>query len=459
MTNTRKKQDLTYGPLWSQILVFSLPLILSNLLQVLFNLADIAVVGQFAGAMALGSVGSTSILIATFNGFLIGVSGGINVLTARYFGAKDRDRLQTTVHSAAIISLLLGMLLLLLGVFFGEAILLLLGTKEELLDGAVLYLRIYVLGMPAMALYNFGNAVFSAVGDTQRSLRYLTISGILNVILNLFFVIVCHMDVAGVALASILSQYLSAVLVVLALFRVNGSYALRRKQLRLHKASALELLAIGIPGGLQNCIFGLANLFIQSAVNTFDAIMVSGNSAASNADSIIHNVMAAFYTACGSFMGQNYGARKKERILKSFCISMAYSFGIGAGLGLLVLIFGEEFLHLFTSEAAVVEAGMKRLSIMALSYGISAFMDCTIAACRALGKSLMPSIIVILGSCVFRIIWVNTIFAHFRTIPSLYLLYSISWTLTGMAEIAYFIHTYRQTTKILNAPLDSPPAS
>ena len=444
-----QKQDLTQGSLWKQIFFFSIPLMLSNLLQVVFNLADVAVVGQFVGAMALGSVGSTSILVSMFTGFLIGLSGGINVLTARYFGARDKASLQETVHSAAIVSLLLGLLLTAIGLVFSRPVLTLLGTKDELLDGALLYFRIYMLGMPALALYNFGNAVFSAVGDPQRPLRYLTIAGILNVVLNLFFVIVCHLDVAGVALASALSQYLSAFLVVAALFRAQGDYALRRQHLRLHKARAAEVLSIGVPGGLQNCIFALANLFIQSAVNTFDAILVSGNSAAANADAIIYDVMAAIYTACGSFMGQNYGARKKDRILKSYFISLLYSFVAGAGLGLLLVVFGEVFLGLFTSDAAVMAAGMKRLTIMGFSYGISAFMDNTIAACRALGKSLIPSIIVMLGSCVFRVIWVKTIFAYFHTIPSLYLLYSVSWTLTGIAEIVYFAKVYRKTVKAI----------
>ena len=209
-------------------------------------------------------------------------------------------------------------------------------------------------------------------------------------------------------------------------------------------SSTAELLAIGLPGGLQNCIFGLANLFIQSAVHTFDAVMVSGNSAAANADAIIYNIMAAFYTACSSFMGQNYGAGKRDLVLKSYLITTVYSFGVGMGLGVLAVVFGKQFLGLFTSEAAVIDAGMKRLTIMGLSYGISAFMDNTIAASRALGKSLAPSIIVILGSCVFRILWVNTVFAHFRTIPSLYLLYCVSWTITAAAEIVYFIRIYKK---------------
>ena len=445
------RQDMTHGPLAKQILLFSLPLICSNLLQVLFNLADLAVVGQFVGSQALGSVGSTTTLVTMFTGFLIGLGGGINVLAARFYGARDTKRFGQLLHTAALLSLGLGILLSILGVTLTRPILQLLRTKEDLIDGAVLYLRIYLLGMPGLAVYNYGSAILSALGDTRRPLRFLTLAGILNVILNLFFVLVVKMAVAGVALASILSQYLSAVLIVLALIHNDAPFALCRSQLRLHRDSALEIIRLGIPAGLQNCIFALANLFIQVGVNSFSSTMVAGNSAAANADSLIYDVMAAFYTACASFMGQNYGARNRERVKKSYFISLAYSFAIGLILGFLLVLFGRQFLHLFSPEADVIEAGMFRLTIMSFSYGFSAFMDCTIAASRALGKSLIPTVVVILGSCVLRIIWVYTVFAWFGTITSLYLVYICSWTITALAEIAYFHHVYKQQVGSLAA--------
>ena len=438
-------RDLTRGPLGKQIFLFSFPLILSNLLQVLFNMADIAVVGRFAGPIALGAVGSTAILVSLFTGFLIGMSGGVNVLTALHFGARDKKALAETVHSAAILCALVGLVFWGLGVLLARNILALMNTKPELIDGAALYLRIYFLGMPALAVYNYGNAVFSAVGDTKRPLLYLSIAGALNVTLNLVFVIACGMDVAGVALASILSQYVSAALILLALLRRGGEdYGLRLRELRLSRSRSKAILRIGLPGGLQNAIFAIANLFIQVGVNSFDATMVAGNSAATNQDPIVYDVMAAFYTACGSFIGQNYGARRKDRIKKSFLISLAYSFGAGVLLGLGILAAGPRFLSLFTAEPAVVEAGMHRLRVMSLSYGISAFMDCTIAASRGLGKSLAPTVIVLLGSCAFRILWVYTVFAHFGTITSLYLLYAFSWAITAVAEIWYFLRVYRK---------------
>jgi putative MATE family efflux protein len=438
------RHDLTQGPLGKQILLFSVPLMMSNLLQVLFNMADIAVVGRYAGSVALGAVGSTTTLVTLFTGLLIGLSGGINVVVAHYLGAKKENDTRETVHTAALISLLIGIGILLFGVLFTRRILTIMNTKEELIEGAVLYLRIYFLGMPALAVYNYGNAVFSASGDTRKPLLYLSAAGIINVVLNLFFVIVCKMDVAGVATASIISQYTSAVLIVRALFYCEECFALRLSDLRLHRDKAKMILGLGVPSGLQNGIFQLANLFIQAGVNTFSATMVAGNAAAANADGLVYDAMAAFYTACSSFMGQNRGAGKKDRMLKSYFISLAYAFGTGAVLGILLVISGPAFLGIFTKEPAVIECGMKRLTIMGFSYCISSFMDGAIAASRGIGRSVGPTVIVIMGSCVFRIIWIYTIFAHFRTIESLYLLYVFSWSITAFAEILYFRKRYKQ---------------
>lgn len=442
-----ERQDLTTGSIWGKMLFFSIPLVMTNLLQVLFNMADIAVIGQFAGSLSLGAVGSTSTLVTLFTGILIGMAGGINVLVARFFGARDKRSTVHTIHTALLVSLAAGVIVMAFGLIFSKGVLELLNTKAELLDGAVLYIQIYFLGMPALALYNFGNAVCSALGDTKKPLYYLAFAGVVNVILNLFLVIVCKMDVAGVAIASIISQYISAFLILRALAKMGGDYALRLSELKFDRRMAKYIIQIGLPAGLQNGIFQVANLFIQAGVNSFDATMVAGNSAAANADALLYDTMAAFYTACGSFMGQNYGAGKRDRVRKSYLISLTYSFGIGLIGGICLVIFGKQFLGLFTSEAAVVEAGMKRLTIMGFSYGFSAFMDCTIAGSRALGKSIVPTVIVIMGSCVFRMIWVNTVFAYFRTIPSLYLLYIFSWGITAIVEIIYFIHVYK-TTKI-----------
>ena len=432
------------GRLPVQILLFSLPLMASNVLQVLFNMADIAVIGRFAGSLSMAAVGSTSTAVTLFTGVLIGIGGGVNALVARYYGAKDRQQLGRTVHCSAIICLICGILILIFGFFCSRPLLQLLNTKPELLDKATLYMQIYFCGMPALALYNLGNAVYSAVGNTQKPLYYLLFSGIVNVALNLVFVIVCRLDVAGVAIASIVSQYLSAGLIVIALFRSRESYGLSFGMLRLYRKNCREILTLGIPSGLQNAIFYVANMFIQAGVNSFDTVMVAGNSAAANADGLVYDVMAAFYTACSSFIGLNYGAGQRRRVWQSYLICLGYSFGIGAVLGLSLAAFGPVFLSLFTTDAAVIDAGMKRLTIMGFSYCISAFMDNAIAACRGLGKSLVPMIIVISGSCIFRIIWVMTVFAWFGTIPSLYLVYAFSWVITAAFENWYFIRCYRR---------------
>mgnify|MGYP002601620432 CR=1 FL=1 len=442
--------QMTEGSLYKNILLFSVPLIFSQLLQVLFNMADVAVVGKFSSATALGSVGSTSTLVTLFTGFLIGLSNGVNVRVAQYLGARQEEDTRNCVHTALILCTLSGVVIAVLCFFLAAPMLELLKTKDDLLLGAVLYFRIYALGMPALGIFNFGNAVLSASGDTKRPLAYLTAAGILNVILNLFFVIVCKMAADGVALASIISQYLSAVLVLLHMTHLTDSCRVEWKLLRLHGGEAGRILGLGIPAGIQHMIFAVANLFIQVGINSFDSTIVSGNSAAVNVDNVIYNVMAAFYTACSTFMGQNLGAGKRDRVLKSYFIGIIYSFAAGAILGGALFLFGKEFLSLFTNEEAVVEAGLLRTRIMCFSYAVSAFMDCAIAANRGIGKSLVPTIIVVMGSCVFRIVWIYTVFAHFHTIPSLYLLYIFSWTITAIAEIICFTVNYRKlaTNKI-----------
>ena len=443
-------KDLTRGTLWKQILIFSFPLMLSNLLQVLFNMADVAVVGRFAGSAPLGSVGSTTNIVVMLTGFLVGMGGGVNALVARFFGAEDKEAVSETVHTAFIICLLTGIIVTVCGIAVSRPMLMLLNTKPELIEGALLYLRIYVLGSPALAMFNYGNAIFSAVGDTKKPLIYLFAAGIINVILNLFFVIVIDMDVEGVALASIISQYISALLVLRSLKKTKDIFALTLSKISLNKDKALNIISIGIPSGLQMAVFQTSNLFIQTSINSFSAITVAGNAAAANADSIIYNIIASFYTACSSFIGQNYGAGKKDRIRKTYRLCFGFSFFIGLGLGLTVLALGPQFISLFNNEPEVIAAGMKRLSVIMPAVAFSSLTDNAMSASRGLGKCTVPTIILLMGSCVFRIIWVVTVFAYFGTIESLYLLYFFSWTITGIFQIAYFRHIYKKQTAIFN---------
>ena len=446
---------MTDGSLWKNMFLFSIPLMLSQLLQVLFNMADVAVVGKFSSAEALGAVGSTTILVSLFTGFLIGMGSAVNVRVARHLGAADKARTSASIRTSFVFCLAAGCIITVLCLISARFMLELLGTKDDLIAGAVLYFRIYALGMPALGIFNFGNGVLSANGDTKRPLAYLMIAGILNVIFNLFFVIVCGMAEDGVALASIITQYVSAALILIHMGRQDNECAFRFRDLKNKpdKTEGKRILGLGIPAGLQNAIFAVANLFIQGAVNSFDSVMVEGNSAAANADAIIYNVMAAFYTACSTFMGQNLGAGKRDRVLKSYFIGITYSFVAGAVLGGALFLFGREFLSLFANEEAVIEAGLQRTRIMSVSYAFGAFMDCSIAACRGIGKSFVPTVIVIMGSCVFRVVWIYTVFAYFHTIPSLYLLYIFSWVITAIAEIICFAVNYKKLGTASRSPV------
>ncbi len=445
-----KTKNLTEGNLWSGILFFSIPLIASNLLQILFNISDIAVVGRFAGSIALGSVGSTTTLVTMFTAFVIGVGNGVNVIVAQAIGKGQQREVKRAVFTSFILSLVIGLLACALAEGTKAWVLTTLSTKEELYAGALLYLRIYFLGIPALGLYNFGSAVYSAAGDTKKPLIYLTVAGLINIALNLYFVIGLHMDVAGVALASIISQYLSAACILISLCKDRSMIGLSFGSWEFDTRIAKAVLPISISAGFTHAIFQLANLFVQYGVNTFDATTVAGAAAAQNADALDYDVMAAFYTACASYIGQNFGAGRLDRVKKTYHISLIYSFLVGIGIGVTLYLLGRPFLGLFTRDPAVIETGMYRLSVMALSYGFSAFMDDTIAASRGLGKSVIPTIIVLMGSCVFRIIWIFTVFAYFHTIQSLYLLYIFSWSITAIAEYIYYRRVYRHSCKIVS---------
>ena len=443
--------NMTEGRLGRQIITFSLPLMFTNLLQMLFSMVDLAVVGRFSSSAAMGSVGSTTTLVFLFTGFLMGLGSGVNVLVATHFGARSEKNVRESVSTSFFVCLTAGLLMLALGLIFARPLLELLNTRDDLIDGAELYLRIYFLGMPAAALYNYGNGVLNAIGDTKTPLIYLSVAGVLNVILDLAFVIGLGMSTDGVALASMLSQCVSAGLIVRSLMRSTDIYRLNLRELRFYRDKASHVLSIGVPAGLQNAIFSVATLFIQAGVNSFSTVAVAGNSAAGNVDNLVYAVMNAFYIACSSFVGQNFGAGKADRVRRSYLLTLGYAALAAAVFGGLFLLFGRQFLSLFTPEAEVIDAGLQRIAVMCFSFPLSALMDNTTAASRGLGKGLVPMILVFLGSCVFRVIWIYTVFAYFHTIGSLYLLYPFSWLITGTAEIAYFVYCYRKYVRLLEA--------
>lgn len=436
--------EMTEGNLWKQILKYSLPLIFTNLLQLLFNLADVAIVGKFAGPISLGAVGSTTLLISLTTGWLIGISNGVNSVVAFFAGAGEHSKEKKSVQTGFVLCLGIGILTLLAGFFCANPVLSLMGTKPELISEAVLYFKIYMLGSPALALFNFGNSVLSAEGNTKEPLKYLTFSGVLNVILNLVFVLGFNMTSDGVAYASIIAQYLSAILIIRALKRENERFSLDFRALSFDRKIGARILYIGIPAALQYSLFAVANLVIQSAVNTFDHVIVEGNSAAMNFDNVVYEMMAAFYVASTSFIAQNYGAGNRQRVRKTYAITTIYSFGLAAVLGLLIHMFMRPLLSVFTNDSDVISAGVIRLGILSITYCLSAFMDNATAGCRGLGKTFIPTIIVLLGTIVFRIVWIYTVFAHFQTLESLYWLYGCAFVLTAIFQNCYFYFIFRK---------------
>ena len=449
---TQKHKSLTTfteGSLFKGIILFSLPLMASQILQVLFNISDVIIVGKGVAdsTIPVGAVGSTSTLLTLFTGFLIGIGAGINVKVAQYLGAKREKDVKETVDTSLVLSAAMGVIIFALCFILARQLLELLKTKDELLDKAVTYFRIFSFGMPALGIFNYGNGVLSAAGDTKRPLIYLTVSGISNIGLNFFFVLVCGLDVEGVALASVITQYMSAIAVVVRLLKIKDAHRLDLKHFTFKWKKASEVLALGIPAGIQNGIFAVANIFIQVGINKFEYKQVTGINTAQNADTIIYNIMMAFYTACSTFIGQNYGAGKPARAIKSYYVTTLYAFAFGLILGALVFFKGDLFISMFDSDPEVIAAGMQKLKIMGFSFCISAFMDNSIAASRGIGKSLVPTIVVILGSCVFRVVWIYTVFAHYKTITSLFLLYPVSWIITGIAETIYFFVSYAALKK------------
>ena len=435
--------DPCQGSLYKGIFLFSVPLIFTNMLQVLFNIADVAVAGRFAGTAALGAVGSTTTPIYFYIGMLIGIASGVNAIVAYYVGAKRDNLRNATIYTAFFVCLASGIVLMVLGILLCRPVLSAMNTKPELMESAVLYFCICMMGLPALALYNFGNAVLNAMGDTKRPLVYLMVAGVINVALDILFIVAFGMGVSGVALATALSQGVSAVLVLNAVFRRTPQLGIKFSNLFFNGKSAIHILKIGLPAGLQHSVFALANSFVQMGVNSFDAITVAGVAAEDRLDVLVYQTMAAFYIAGATFVGQNYGAGNKKRIFQSYLISMGFAFIAGAVLGGLFYANGRALIGIFSSDSTVIDEGMKKLFIMSFSFCISATMDGSVAAARGLGKTLVPSFIIIMGSCVFRLLWIFTIFAFFKTIESLYLLYIFSWIITGAAAIFYFLKIYK----------------
>lgn len=440
------QMDMCSGSVLKKLLLFSLPLMASGVLQLLFNAADIIVVGKFAGDNSMGAVGSTSSLINLFTNLFVGLSVGVNVIAARAHGANSASDMHDTVHTSMLLSVICGAVLAVIGFILAPEMLILMNATENQLPLAVMYLRIYFLGMPAMMVYNFGGAILRAVGDTKRPLYFLTAAGVINVLLNLLFVIVLKMNVAGVALATVLSQCISAGLTVLCLIKDNTEIHLDLKQLKIRKRILFSVMRVGLPAGFQGTIFSLSNVVIQSSINLFGDTVVSGNSAASSVEGFIYMAMNTFHQAAISFTGQHMGAKKYPRIPKILVSSLLCVTVTGLVFGWTAFLLGRPLLGIYSNSSEVVDAGMVRLSIIATTYALCGMMDVMVGMLRGLGYSIMPMIVSLLGACGLRILWIATVFQipEYHSPRTVYLSYPMSWGITLLVHIICYVIVWRR---------------
>ena len=456
---THYEIDMCSGPILSKMLLFSIPLMCSSILQLLFNAADIVVVGRWAGDNSLAAVGSNTALIGLLTNLFVGLAVGANTLAAKYYGARDRDELHRVVHTSVLLSILSGLFLTVVGVLGARTILIWMQTPDNVLDLAALYLRIYFLGMPATMVYNFGAALLRAEGDTRRPLYFLSLAGVVNIVLNLFFVIVCKLDVAGVAIATVISQCISASLVLRCMVKDTGPLHLDLRKMRLHPETMGQILRIGLPAGFQGILFSLSNVVIQSSVNTFGEVIMAGNSAAANIEQFVYVSMNAMYQATISFASQNYGAGNYHRIRKIVVRAQCCVLVVGLVLGNVATLGGRVLLSIYTSSPAVIDAGITRMQIVCATYAVCGMMDVMVGGLRGIGYSVMPMLVSLVGACGLRLLWIATIFQlpRFHTIQMLYWSYPVSWVITFGVHVICFLWAMRKVKPRLLAAAGTAP--
>ena len=453
-TKVKNEIDMCSGPILKKMLIFAVPLMCSSMLQLLFNAADIIVVGRFAGDTALAAVGSNTSLVLLLSNLFIGLSVGVNVLAARYFGAQKGNELSKTVHTALLLSIVSGVALTIVGITLAKPLLQMMDTPETVINLSVLYLRIYFLGMPAMLLYNFGSAILRAKGDTRRPLIYLSIAGILNVSLNLLLVIVFSLGVAGVGIATATSQFVSATLVLRCLSKEKGGFRFSVKKLKLHKDKLIAIMQIGLPAGIQSTLFSLSNVLIQASVNSFGDISMAGNAAAGNIEGFVYVAMNAFYQAAITFTSQNVGAGKYHRVKPILIKATACVTVTGLVLGNLAYGFGNVLLLFYTTSPVVVVAGLKRLSYISTTYFLCGMMEVLVGVLRGLGYSIVPMIVSLIGACGLRILWIMTIFQipMFHSLDTIYLSYPVTWIITTVTHfICYLVIMKKLKGKVIKS--------
>ncbi len=440
-----RDKDMCNGPIFGKMVLFALPIMAMNILQLMFNAADMVVVGRFSGKEALAAVGATGAIINLIVNLFMGLSVGTSVIVAQDTGAGRPEAVSKSAHTSIAISILGGFLVMTLGLLLCNPLLIMMGTPVDIIDLSALYLRIYFLGLPASMVYNFGAAVLRAVGDSRRPMNFLLVSGIVNVLLNLYFVIVLHMSVAGVALATVISQYLSMVLVLLCLIRSKEeTIRLTLKRLQIDGRKLRQIVQIGLPAGLQGLLFSISNVLIQSAINSFGSAMVAAGSAAGNIEGFVATPMNAYYNAAITFTGQNMGAKKYDRIDKVAKICTILIVATWIILGGLTMLFSRPLLSVFTSDPEVIRLGIIRINVLMIAYFSCGIMNVFPGLTRGMGFSMLPMICTLVGACLMRIVWLVTFFAWFPTVLMLFACYPITWSLAGIGQVASFFYARKR---------------
>ena len=447
----KHEMDMTTGNIFGKMIVFTIPIVLSGILQLLYNAADIVVVGRFAGKEALAAVGATGPLVNLLLNLFMGFATGSNVVLATAYGQGNKKKISDTVHTSALLSIICGIILGIMGLFLSKPLLVLMNTPSDTINLATVYMKIIFMGMPALLVYNFGAAMLRAIGDTKRPLYILIYTGLVNVILNLILVIVFKMSVAGVAIATIVSQYLSAFFVMMCFVKSKESYQLIFSKLKINKSVLMKILAFGIPGGIQGTVFSLSNSIVQSAINGFGSVAVAGYSIANNIEGFIYTAENSVSQTALSFTGQNLGAGKPDRIKKVFIYSCLITFVIGGTLSGLALIFAGALSGIYSTVPEVIEYSISRLYYLCPAYFACGLMDVTVGALRGMGKSLTSMISCILGVCGIRIVWVFTVFKMISTPFVLYMAYPVSWIGTTIILIIAYIISFKQIKKKIEA--------
>ncbi len=442
--------DMVNGTIMPKLITFAIPLMLSGILQLLFNAVDIIVVGRFSGSQSLAAVGSTSSLINMLTNLFIGISLGANVLAARFYAAGKHKEMSETVHTSILTAFISGVLMIFVGIFFSRPALELMDTPSDVIELATLYMRIYFVGMPFFMLYNYGAAILRAVGDTKRPLIFLVVSGVTNACLNLLLVIVFKMDVAGVAIATVISQMISCVLVLICLYKTDAVYQLRFKKLRIKWEYLGQIFRIGIPAGIQSTLISFSNVLLQSSVNSFGSIAMAGYTAANNVLSFLYMGANSITQACMSFTSQNYGARKPKRMDKVLVDGLILQVVICLTLGVLAYVFGNQVSNIYTDDPNVIKCSVEILALTTVPYFLCGFMDTFPGVLRGMGRSTVPMILCLLGTVGVRILWIYCFFPHNRTLGYLFVSYPVSWIATIVMQLIYYIFIRKEVHKELN---------